>query len=350
MVPSRKRCGRWAAVVVGSWLLSCGGSQLRSQAGDAGAQAPADTLLGDGAPKGPTDAQASEGIDAAAGRGPRPVPAPTVLPAQARVVAIGDLHGDVGATRDVLMLAGVLGDDDHWSGGGTVVVQVGDQLDRGDDEQAILDLLERLADEAHAAGGAVHVLLGNHETMNVSFDFRYVTEGGWLDFADTPYDAGDPEISAYPSHQRGRVAAFRPGGEYAKLLSRHNLIMVIGDTAFVHGGLLPEHVTYGVGEINKDVQAWMRGQAAEPDIVHSSDSPVWTRIYSDTDVLADCATLEKTLYSLGLQRMVVAHTVQDSINAACGEQVWRIDVGMSRYYGGRSAALEITAQGVRVLD
>ena len=49
---------------------------------------------------------------------------------------------------------------------------MGDQLDRGDDERAILALLYRLEQEAQAAGGAVHVLLGNHEIMNAQGDLR----------------------------------------------------------------------------------------------------------------------------------------------------------------------------------
>lgn len=55
--------------------------------------------------------------------------------------------------------------------------QVGDQLDRGDNELRILLLLERLQKEAAAEGGALHVLNGNHETMNVMGDLRYATAG-----------------------------------------------------------------------------------------------------------------------------------------------------------------------------
>ena len=62
---------------------------------------------------------------------------------------------------------------------------VGDQLDRGDGERAILDPFEELADQAHAAGGGFHALLGNHEVMNVEEDFRYVTDG-MTEFADVP--------------------------------------------------------------------------------------------------------------------------------------------------------------------
>ena len=54
-------------------------------------------------------------------------------------------------------------------------VQVGDQLDRGDNELQILYMLERLQEEAKAAGGALHVLTGNHETMNAEGRFRYST-------------------------------------------------------------------------------------------------------------------------------------------------------------------------------
>ena len=56
--------------------------------------------------------------------------------------------------------------------------QVGDQLDRGDNELEILYFLERLQQEAQAAGGALHVMNGNHETMNAQGRFRYSTQEG----------------------------------------------------------------------------------------------------------------------------------------------------------------------------
>jgi len=103
-----------------------------------------------------------------------------------RIVAIGDLHGDVDAARDALRTAGAIDDRAHWVGGDLVVVQTGDVLDRGDSEHALLDLLVDLEPQARAAGGALVMLLGNHELMNAAGDFRYVTAAGAHAFDDVP--------------------------------------------------------------------------------------------------------------------------------------------------------------------
>ncbi|MCB9744740.1 MAG: metallophosphoesterase [Alphaproteobacteria bacterium] len=295
-------------------------------------------------------AKEPEALDSEPTRAPWTTPPPSVVEAPGRVVAFADVHGDLKATLDVLDLAGLIDDQARWAGGETVVVQTGDQLDRGDDEQAILDLFERLSEEAWAAGGAFYPLLGNHETMNVELDLRYVTEGGFADFADTPYEADDAELLAYPEAQRGRVAAFRPGGPYALVLAGHNLAMQVGDSVFVHGGLLPAHARYGLEGINAEVQAWMRGETEVPDRWVSGEGPVWTRLYSDDEAEPACEALEEALEVLGASRMVVGHTVQLAANPACDGKVWRMDVGMAAYYGGRPAALELIDGEARLLE
>jgi len=269
----------------------------------------------------------------------------------ARVVAFADVHGDFEATLSVLQLAGLINAQGEWIGGETVVVQTGDQLDRGDGERAILDLFESLSQQAWDAGGAFYPLLGNHETMNVGLDFRYVTDGGWADFAAVKYDENAAYLAAYEESQRGRVAAFYPGGPYATILAGHNLAMMVGDTVFVHGGILPSHATTGLETINSDVQAWMRGETVEPnEWTHSDESPVWTRGYSDEPDDKDCAQLEEALTTLGAARMVVGQTIQVSANPVCNDKVWLLDVGMADYYGGSPAALEIKGDEVTILD
>lgn len=285
-----------------------------------------------------------------------PPPAPAIrerpfrFPAPKRLVAIGDLHGDLAATRRVLRLAGAIDDQDRWVGGDLVVVQTGDQLDRGDDERAILELLERLREEARAAGGALYVLNGNHETMNVLGDFRYVTPGARSAFDDA--QPRSPWADRFPKEWRGRAAAFLPGGQYARLLSERDVVVVVGDTVFAHAGVRAPHVDHGLGKLNAETRAWMRGEAQQPPrLIIDPEGPVWTRVYG-AEVLdeAACAVLARALEKVGARRMVVGHSVQSrGVQPGCDERVWRIDVGISEFYGGRIEALEIEGDRVRVL-
>ena len=273
---------------------------------------------------------------------PRPVPPPTVVDGVHRLVAIGDTHGDIEASRAALELAGAIDDDDRWIGGELVVVQTGDQIDRGDHDRAVLDLFEELADQAYTAGGAVYNLSGNHEVMNVELDFRYVSDAAFEDFSDIEVDPLIMDVANMPEEQQGRAAAFIPGGPYALLLADRNIAMVVGDVAFVHGAILPGHAEYGLQRINEESQAWMRGEANMPDALVGSDSIIWAREYSDDADEADCELLDQALALLDVDAMVVGHTRHDTIVSDCDGKVWLIDVGMSAYYGGSTAVLEIT--------
>jgi len=295
----------------------------------------------------------------AAAAAPTPASTPTAptttsarLPAPPRLVAIGDLHGDFEATRAVFRLAGAIDETDRWVGKDLVVVQTGDQLDRGDGERKILDLLERLTEEARAAGGALHVLNGNHELMNAAGDLRYVTAGGFVDFAELPgLDLKDPRAAGAPPAMRGRLLAFAPGGPYARKLAARPVVLIVGDSVFAHAGVLPEHVRRGIDEINAQTQRWLRGEGEiSPDIIQGDESPVWTRRFCQDPGPADCAVADETLTLLGVRRMVVAHTVhRDGIVRNCEGKVWCIDVGMAAYYGGHPEALEIVGDRVTPL-
>ncbi|HOX25379.1 MAG TPA: metallophosphoesterase [Candidatus Krumholzibacteria bacterium] len=276
---------------------------------------------------------------------------PTRLPATPRVVAMGDWHGDLAAARRALRLAGAVDDRDCWIGGDLVVVQTGDVLDRGDHEQAILDLLDRLAVEAAAQGGAVHALLGNHELLNVVGDFRYVSASGWSDFADAGIvvDPSDTALARLPAEQRARAAAFRPGGHYARRLAGRNVAVIIGRDLFVHGGILPEHVAYGLERLNRETRAWLRGDGPAPAILSLKDNPVWARQYSDAPDSSDCAALATVLAALDCDRLFVGHTIQAAgITPACDARVWCLDTGAAAHYGGPVQVLEITADEVTV--
>lgn len=284
--------------------------------------------------------------------GPFALDFPTRFPVPQRIVAIGDLHGDLAATRAALRLAGAIDERDAWIGGDLVLVQTGDQLDRGDDEIEILDLFDRLTEQAAASGGAVHVLNGNHEFLNVKGDVRYVTLDGFADFLDEPVPGlSGAQPATVVAAVLARIRAFRPGGPMALRLAARNVVAVVGDTVFVHGGVLPEVAGYGIERLNQESRDWLRGERGSPaDLLLDRDGPVWSRHYSkDTDE-DDCRLLEEALKRLGASRMVVGHTVQkDRITSGCDGRVWRIDVGLARHYGGVPAALEIAGDEVRIL-
>lgn len=265
-------------------------------------------------------------------------------PAAARLVAIGDLHGDLAAARRALKLAGAIDDKDAWVGGALVIVQTGDEIDRGDDDRKILDLFEHLKVDAKKAGGEVIALAGNHELMNASLDFRYVTPGGFAAFADIRPPVGlAAQISTLDPSAAGRASAFIPTGPYATMIAERPLFVKVGATVFVHGGILPKHLKYGLDRMNDETHAWLLGKQTDcPKIVSAEDGAVWTRMYSAAPGREECATLDETLRGLDAKRMVVGHTVQrNGVTSACTDHVWRIDTGMSKVFEGKVEVLEI---------
>ncbi|GAV58671.1 Metallophos domain-containing protein [Cephalotus follicularis] len=316
-----------------------------------------------------------------------------------RIIAVGDLHGDLDQARCALEMAGVLSSDgqDLWIGGETVLVQLGDILDRGEDEIAILSLLRSLDIQAKAKGGAVFQVNGNHETMNVEGDFRYVEPGAFdecIDFLeyldDYGYEWEDAFVGWVGESQRwkeerkmsknywgplnlvkrqkgviARSVLFRPGGQLALELSQHGVVLKVNDWVFCHGGLLPHHVAYGKERMNIEVSNWMRGlseSGRSPYIpfiaTRGYDSVVWSRLYSrDISDLEDYqihqiySILQETLQAVGAEAMVVGHTPQTAgVNCKYDCSIWLVDVGMSRgVLNSRPEVLEIRDNKARVI-
>eukprot|EP00035_Acanthoeca_spectabilis_P000079 m.70761 g.70761 ORF g.70761 m.70761 type:complete len:321 (-) comp10030_c0_seq2:206-1168(-) len=251
--------------------------------------------------------------------------------------------------------------------------QVGDQLDRGADEMAILLLLERLEVEARAAGGRVISMNGNHETMSVAGDFRYVDPGAYTDFArwknwfelgerwkrgcKLPYETL-PKVKV-PPQAAARWVALQPGGPVTRrFLSRQPTLLRVGSSLFAHGGALPKHVDKegqagGMDGVNKAVQQWMLGDGSkQPGETRGRNSVVWSRHFGHEEAATDCELLRQTLRAAGAERLVVGHTIQPDLEVthACNGRVYRIDVGMSAgCYDGEPAVLEVlNDQEVRV--
>jgi hypothetical protein len=189
-----------------------------------------------------------------------------------RIVAVSDIHGAYDALVETLQEADVIDNDVAWNGGKTHLVITGDLLDRGPDSRLVMDLVIRLEQEARRAGGRVHQLLGNHEVMNLIGDLRYVADEEYAAFLDIesdqerefwyqryrrsqPVDSDEVAVrwefdKRAPPGFFGHRRAFRGDGVYGKWLLEKPFMIVINDTAFVHGGMPPFVTEHGLTGVN----------------------------------------------------------------------------------------------------
>ncbi|HJR70764.1 MAG TPA: metallophosphoesterase, partial [Gammaproteobacteria bacterium] len=324
----------------------------------------------------------------------------------ARVVAFADVHGAYDELVGLLRATGVIDAELRWNGGDQHVVSLGDVLDRGPGSRAVLDLLMRLQREAEGAGGRLHVVLGNHEVMNLQGDWRYVTPADYAAFAADESDAqraaayaafaaaaaGGDTASArsrfdaeYPRGFFARRAAFAPTGAYGAWLMSLPAIVVINDTAYVHGGL-PRLVAEDADGLNERVHAnlaryfMLRDSLAARGVLSAIDprrdfesaralpptadaalraerdellaladaaelgldGPLWYRGSVYCKPLLEEPTLDAGLAALGVARVVVGHTPTPDRRARAlhGGKLVTLDTGMlAERYGGRPAAL-----------
>lgn len=277
-------------------------------------------------------------------------PAAESQTAPPRIVVIGDLHADIGVTRQVFQLAGATDANDAWIGGSLTIVQLGDFIGRSDDDREVLDFIFAIRDKAEAGGGKVHALIGNHEVFGARVDNQAVGRNPFAAFeALQGLNLDDPRLRRLPENQRARGAALMSGGPYAKRLAEFPAVLKLGETIFVHAGVLPRWAEYGIDRINAEVSEWFMGNITEPNStrgVDNGDKVMWTRQLSYDVGYYDCTVLDESLRILGAKRMIVAHTVRPEITSDCNDKLWAIDVGMSRAYGGMIQLLEIVNDDV----
>ena len=339
-----------------------------------------------------------------------------------RIVAIGDVHGAYEAVVATLQQAGVINDSLAWSGGDAHLVLTGDLLDRGPGSRQVMDLIIRLEKESKRAGGQVHQLLGNHEVMNLIGDVRYVADAEYAAFVDDelaeereywyqlyrrnqPADTDELTLKSgfdqkAPPGYFGHRRAFRSDGYYGKWLLEKPLMIVVNDTAFVHGGAPPYVAEHGLAGINgtlkmdlfnyvttlstledasvlspidryKEAPAILEekiaaGQFDEAQLVSAQAilrlrqsplngpaGPTWYRGTATCNPLMEGDGLNAALDKIGASRIVFGHTptstrqVQQRMNG----RIVEIDTGMLKAsYNGSGNALVIVEDKVSVVN
>ncbi len=304
-----------------------------------------------------------------------------------RIVAIGDIHGAYDNLVRVLQNANLIDEKLRWVGGAAHLVQNGDMVDRGPYSRKAMDLLMKLEDKAVDAGGRVHVLIGNHEAMNVIGILDLVSAEEYEAFVDRDSRKRRDRIFDRYYEQLRREArsrgedspkkrvtreefdrdyplgfvehrqAFSSDGKYGKWIQAHNTAVKINGIVFSHGDWSEEFSKMDIAEVNLRIRQELRGESPiQEGIAFDTASPLQYRGLAQTElttVAQESAQplVARILQNLGAKRMVVGHTVTVGVieSRFDGKHI-SIDVGMLELYrGGHRVALEIVNGEIRAI-
>jgi hypothetical protein len=271
--------------------------------------------------------------------------APVTLPAVDSLYVLGDTHGMYDELISGLRNAGLIDTASRWAGGRKHLVFAGDLTDRGPDVLGLLWFVYRLEREAAAAGGGVHVVLGNHELMVMLGDLRYVhpKETHIAELHRITYD----RLFDVRASILGRWLASRPG------------VVRVGRVLVVHGGITPEHARHSLQQLNDTLAAYMREDLfyhwndstaqvqvdsatfqRRVDFIWDENSLFWHRGYVLTDTLT--TQLDQVLQRLDADVLVVGHTATPTIEARYGG---RVIAAHSQKFGAELVLLVRTPAG-----
>lgn len=247
----------------------------------------------------------------------------------ARIVAIGDVHGDADAFTAILQKAGLVDDRLRWSGGDATLVQSGDLPDRGTQVRRVFDLAMALESQAPASGGRAIFLIGNHEAMNAIGELRDVARETFATFADSSSEERREQawrvfdritksrrnaledaqlqppssfakvkreewMAAHPPGMLEYLEAFGERGQYGRWIRGHDATVAVGGVDFLHGGWNPDAAPPSLAEANERVRAEIgRWDALRRYLVEHNLAPP---SFTFREIL-DAARVEIALYS-----------------------------------------------------
>jgi hypothetical protein len=254
-----------------------------------------------------------------------------------KLLILSDIEGSFQGMDKLLRTGGVIDDRFKWIFGKGHLVICGDLFDRGEEVTACLWLLYKLEEEARARGGYVHVILGNHEIMNLSEDTRYVHPK----YLKTATLLGKTYLDFYTVNT-----------EFGRWLRTKNIIERIGDNLFVHAGVSQaiNESDLSLKEINKRAQPFydmygydsILNKGKVVPLFDGNTSPFWYRGYFLAPH-ASISQVDSTLRLYKVKHIVVGHTIVDSIQSLYDGKIIAIDVN---YHVGNYEALVIEKEAI----
>lgn len=232
-----------------------------------------------------------------------------------KFLAVSDIEGNLEAFVMLLKDAGVMDDDYNWIFENGHLIFVGDMFDRGNKVTECLWLLYRLESQAEDQGGKIHFIAGNHEFMNLTFNFNYVAQKYFanvqlMDETLESIYAGDSELGRW--------------------LRTKNIIERAGPFIFIHGGISPDvqSLNLSYDEINYWGRYRMDSvcQTYECNIINGgSDYGIyWYRGMAYEDLTQQ--QVNSIITDFNGEMVVIGHTVFDNISLLYDNKVICIDL------------------------
>jgi hypothetical protein len=248
-----------------------------------------------------------------------------------KMLVISDIEGNFGAFRKLLQAAGVVDANYQWIFGDGHLVLLGDFVDRGNMVTEVHWLIYALEEQAAAAKGKVHYILGNHEIMNMSGDLNYL---------HTKYQRNSGLIQLHYMQLVG------PESEIGRWLATKNIAERIGNMLFVHGGMSSymNLMALPLKEVNGMARPFYTDSTFKyPDqkieLLFSDFGPFWYRGYYAGQSRATIPQIDSTLTIYNVRHVVTGHTIVAPHIATYHEgKVIDVDV---HHAGGHSEALLI---------
>lgn len=213
---------------------------------------------------------------------------------------IGDTHGCLQPLVRLLQREGFIGNELEWTGGQAQLWFLGDYTDRGPNGIGVIELLMRLEHTASAAGGAVHALLGNHDTMLLAAHH-------FTDIEIPSFKRQGQSVTFYEIWQRvgGKEHDFeRLNDAHIEWLSNRPALAMVESTLLMHADSL-FYLERGdsLEQINHNLR----------DILHSDSIESWDGLAQQfasrfSFLNGGIALTEEFLGQLGGHRLVHGHT------------------------------------------
>lgn len=164
------------------------------------------------------------------------------------VIAVGDIHGSWDLFCQFLA----------WvKDSGASVILLGDLIDRGDDDLAVLNAVKGMLEDPESWGlQSFNALRGNHEQM----------------FMDAVHN-GRSSLRLWVSNGGDKSNLDRMESEHLEWISNLPIFMTVGETLFIHGGVFPgENPEDSIRNGRAEDLLWMR----KPFLTNGPKLNSWT--------------------------------------------------------------------------